>query len=266
MHVDENMENLRCQRARFGECVFWRNLISAFYPWRCVGVATLLNCTPLLRVTSHTRLRARDHFNSSTLIGGKGGAGSKFATSHCAWGTNGVSECKMDVKVYIDSYMTLNGACFTVPWTAFENHLLEVGLTQNRPGRPWYFEHSQPLVCSILSCVRTRMNRNSIETTFGWGLGHIRLHTTLEGPWPHYVILEVSWDGLCTLSFGLSQFRGHVSWRVCELALSRTWRDLQSSMDTKKTHVTKRSDHLLKTKNVMLGAIMNIIKSIHVRT
>ena len=29
----------------------------------------------LLRATSHTRLRARDRYTSSTLIGGKGGAG-----------------------------------------------------------------------------------------------------------------------------------------------------------------------------------------------
>ena len=29
----------------------------------------------LLRATSHTRLRARDHYTSSALIGGKGGAG-----------------------------------------------------------------------------------------------------------------------------------------------------------------------------------------------
>jgi hypothetical protein len=28
-----------------------------------------------LRATSHTRLRARDHYTSHTLIGGKGGAG-----------------------------------------------------------------------------------------------------------------------------------------------------------------------------------------------
>ena len=29
----------------------------------------------VLRATSHTRLRAHDHYTSSTLIGGKGGAG-----------------------------------------------------------------------------------------------------------------------------------------------------------------------------------------------
>jgi hypothetical protein len=33
------------------------------------------------------------------------------------------------------------------------------------------------------------------------------------------MILEVSWDGLWTLSFGLSQSHGHGSWLVCEVAL-----------------------------------------------
>ena len=35
-------------------------------------------------------------------------------------------------KVYMDSYMTLNESCFIITWTIFQNHLLEVGLTQNR--------------------------------------------------------------------------------------------------------------------------------------
>jgi hypothetical protein len=35
------------------------------------------------------------------------------------------------------------------------------------------------------------------------------------------MIFQVSWDGLSTLSFfGLSQFHGHSSWLVCEVALS----------------------------------------------
>ena len=37
-----------------------------------------------------------------------------------------------ECKVYMDSYITLNGSCFMVTWTYFKNHLLEVGLTQNR--------------------------------------------------------------------------------------------------------------------------------------
>jgi hypothetical protein len=35
-------------------------------------------------------------------------------------------------KVYMNSYMASDGSCFMVPWTIFKNHLLEVGLTQNR--------------------------------------------------------------------------------------------------------------------------------------
>ena len=35
-------------------------------------------------------------------------------------------------KVYMDSYMALNGSCLMVTWTIFKNHLSEVGLTQNR--------------------------------------------------------------------------------------------------------------------------------------
>ena len=34
------------------------------------------------------------------------------------------------------------------------------------------------------------------------------------------MILEMSWDNLWTLSFRLSQFYGHGSWLVCEVALS----------------------------------------------
>ena len=33
------------------------------------------------------------------------------------------------------------------------------------------------------------------------------------------MILKVSWDSLWTLSFGLSECRGHGSWLVCEVAL-----------------------------------------------
>ena len=41
-----------------------------------------------------------------------------------------------------------------------------------------------------------------------------------KGLWPHHMILEVCWDSLGTLSFGLSQFHGHGSWLVCEVALN----------------------------------------------
>ena len=56
----------------------------------------------------------------------------KFASSHYAWGTNGVCEMQNGCKVYLDSYMASDGSCFMVSWSIFKNHLLEVGQTQNQ--------------------------------------------------------------------------------------------------------------------------------------
>ena len=84
------------------------------------------------RATSHTRLKACDRYTSSTLIGGQGGAAPSSPSHYDVWGTNGVRECKMDVKVYVDSYMASNGSCFMVTWIVLKNHVLEVGLTQNQ--------------------------------------------------------------------------------------------------------------------------------------
>jgi hypothetical protein len=45
------------------------------------------------------------------------------------------------------------------------------------------------------------------------------------------MILEVCWDGLWTLSFGLSQFHGQGSWLKCEVALGVGYhRELQVPM------------------------------------
>jgi hypothetical protein len=82
-----------------------------------------------LRATSLTRLRARDHYTSSTLIGGTAGAGpSSLHTTRdhrSMWMQDGC-------KIYMDSYLASNGSCFMVTWTIFKNHLLEVDLTQNQ--------------------------------------------------------------------------------------------------------------------------------------
>ena len=67
------------------------------------------------------------------------------------------------------------------------------------------------IMCENPTCIG--IHWNSIRSR----AGHIWLHTTLEGPWPHYYMnLMVRWDGLCTLSFGLSQFSR--SW-----LLARVW-------------------------------------------
>ena len=68
---------------------------------------------------------------------------------------------------------------------------------------------------------------NLIEIAFGRGPGHTWLHTW--GFVTHYMILEVSWDGLWTLPFGLSQFRNHGSWLMCEVALISTPKTTGSS-------------------------------------
>ena len=54
----------------------------------------------------------------------------KFA-SHYTWGTNGVCECKIDVKsTWIPTWHQMDHV-FMVIRIIFKNHLLEVGLTQN---------------------------------------------------------------------------------------------------------------------------------------
>ena len=66
-----------------------------------------------------------------------------------------------ECKVCIDSYMASNGSCFMATWTIFKNCLLKVDL--HKTMRPWHSKHSQLLIDSILSCVRTHMNRNSLK-------------------------------------------------------------------------------------------------------
>ena len=79
----------------------------------------------------HTRLRARDHYTSSTLIGGKGGAGPSSPHTTLE-GPTELCGCKMDVKpIWIPTWHQM-GSCFMVSWTIFKNHLLGVGLIQNR--------------------------------------------------------------------------------------------------------------------------------------
>ena len=56
---------------------------------------------------------------------------SNFA-SHYAWGTDGVCTMQDGCKVYMNSYMALNGSCSVITWTILKHRLLEVGLTQSR--------------------------------------------------------------------------------------------------------------------------------------
>ena len=89
-------------------------------------------------------------------------------------------------KVYMNSYMALDGSCFMVSWTIFNNHLLEVGLTQIR--RPQHFRTLTTVGLLHFIMCEDPHERKFIELAFGWVPNHIWLHTTLEDPWPHYII------------------------------------------------------------------------------
>jgi hypothetical protein len=121
-------------------------------------------------------------------------------------------------KVYMDSYMASNGSCFMVVWIVFTNHFLEIGLTQNRETMTlWTFTNVD--LFYFIMCEDSQGYKFN-ELVFGGGPDYMGLHTTLEGLWPHDTILEVCWDSLWTLSFGLSQSHGHGSWLMCEVPLN----------------------------------------------
>ena len=86
-------------------------------------------------------------------------------------------------QIYVDSYMTSNGSCFMATWIVFKNHLLEVDLTQNQ-------ETMALRTLTIIDLFYFIMyeephEQTFIEIAFGWGPGHIWVHATIEGPWPH---------------------------------------------------------------------------------
>ena len=59
---------------------------------------------------THMRLRARDHYTSSTLIGGKGGAGPSSLHTTLEGPTEYVNAMQDGCKVYMDSYMASSGS------------------------------------------------------------------------------------------------------------------------------------------------------------
>ena len=123
-------------------------------------------------------------------------------------------------KVYTYSYITSNESCFMVTWTVFMNNFFEVGLTQNRETMALW-NISRPSINFILFICEDPTWIECIKIAFGCRPGHMWLHTTLESPWPHNMILG---RPLHT-SFGLSQLlHGHGSWLVCVWSGHPPWR------------------------------------------
>jgi hypothetical protein len=124
-------------------------------------------------------------------------------------------------QVFMSSCMASNGSCFVLAWIIFKNHLLEVGLTQNRETKALW---TLTIVGFILfyhvwglTWIENSLNRHLVEglVTYDFIL-HLRVrdHTT----W----LWRCVGTALGHFSFGLSQFHGHDSWLVCEVALNST--------------------------------------------
>ena len=107
-------------------------------------------------LNKHQYIKLR-YQTSSTLIGGKTELVQVRFTLRLRdqWSTRIQDGC----KVHMVSYTTSNGLWIMVIGIIFKDHLLEIGWTQKRKT----IALTQPLAYSILSCVRTHMNRNSLN-------------------------------------------------------------------------------------------------------
>ena len=173
------------------------------------------------RATSHTRLRARDQYTSSLSLDEKvEPVQVRFLQTTLEGPMEWVCECKMDVKsTWIPTWHQMDHVSWSLGLFS-KIHLSEVGLIQYRETTALQMLTTVDLFCFIMWGPARIFYLKKIA--FGWGLGPILLHTTLEDPWAHYMILEVSWEGIWALSFGFSQFHGHGSWLLCEVALRVT--------------------------------------------
>jgi hypothetical protein len=170
-----------------------------------------------LRATSYMRLRAHDHFISSTLIGGKGGAG---PSSLLHTTLEGPTE-------YVNArwMQSLHGFLHGIKWNMYHDHLdyFQKPFFGGRPN-PKLGDHDTPnahnrwsvLIYHVWRPAWTNIHWNSIWL-------RSRPHMTSHYTWGSMTTLHNFGgvlDGLWTLSFGLSQFHGHGSWLVCEVALA----------------------------------------------
>ena len=136
------------------------------YSFGCVNPKQLwsraqLSKPSLFRATSHTRLRARDHYTSSTLIGGKGGAGPTSLHTTLEW-----------LTTHVNARWTssLHGFLHGIKWIMFHGCLnyFQKSFLGGRPttkprdhGTP--NAYLQPLVYFISSWTRTRMKKNMLK-------------------------------------------------------------------------------------------------------
>ena len=142
---------------------------------------------------------------------------SKFA-SHYAWGTNKVCECmicSMDVKsTWIPTWITSRGHLdyFQKPPLGSRPNTKPGDRGTPNAHNCWFI-----LVYHVWGPTWVEIHWTSI-----WLRVRSHMASTLHlkiREYNNYMILKVCCDGLWTMSFGLSQFHGHGSWLVCEVAL-----------------------------------------------
>ena len=161
-------------------------------------------------------MTVRDHYTSSTLFGGKGGGG---PSSLCT-----TLEGPME---YVNArwMWSIHGILHGIKWIMFLDHL---DYFQKPPlgGRPntepgdhgtlnahnrWFI-----LFYHVRGSTWIEIHKNCM------GL-RARSHMTFHYTWGSVTTLrdlEVSWDNIWTLCFGLLQFHNHGSWLMCEVAIS----------------------------------------------
>ena len=119
-----------------------------------------------------------------------------------------------ECKVYINAYMASNGSCFMVTWTIFKNHLLEVGLTQDRKTMTL---RTLAIIDFIFYFLVFYYVWEPAWVETHWNSIWLRARSLMAS---HY-----TWGSVTTLHdvgrcVGLSQLHGHGSWLVCEAALT----------------------------------------------
>jgi hypothetical protein len=159
----------------------------------------------ILRATSHTRLRARDHYTSSTPLVEKAEPVQVHFTLRSS------DQRSMWIQDACKVYM--HGFLHGIKWIVFHGHLdsfqkppLE-GRSNTKPG-----DHDTPNAHNRRFILfdhvwGPHMNRNSLKLHLDEGMVtydftlHLRTRDHMTWFWRC-----LAWDSLCTFSFGLSQF------------------------------------------------------------
>ena len=135
------------------------------------------NHSEAMRATSHTRLRACDHYTSSTLVGGEGGAGPSLLHT----------TLRGQRSIWMARWMwSLHRFLHIIEWIMFHGHLdySQKSLFGDRYSTK-LGDHGTPNAHNCWYILFYHVwgpawIKKIIEIAVGWGPGYIWLHTTLN--------------------------------------------------------------------------------------